>query len=154
MVGLGGLLADIKKPMSRRKFLKLELLVGTGVLAGVTPEIAKPAPKRALGAEMKAENNPEFDLLQKLRNPELAKSLKDLSGSGYKKIAFIYGMAHLQEVKKFLDNPEAMAEELSQNREVVKRNNPDPFPIYRLATGENQSEEFAASKDKTWERSR
>jgi len=152
VAGLNNLIDELRRPMSRRKFLKMGLVAGAAAIAGATPKIIETPPRTAIEKLSKIQSGSEQYLLMMLRDPKLADSLRKLSESGYKKIAFIYGANHLKRVEEYLNNPEKCAEELSAHQELIERNNPDAFRIYRLSPGENNSERFVASKEMIWKR--
>jgi hypothetical protein len=144
--------------ISRRNFIKSIGLAASGVALGghaIQDERRQPPPDYTSPPfNKKHEQNitAAQDKINSLRNPVIAASLRRLSRDGYKKIAFIYGVAHIPEVKKYLDEPEKCEEELSANRGLIDQYNPDRYKIFRLAPGENHSERFVASKDMVWKR--
>lgn len=152
IAGLSGLISELKKPMSRRKFLKLGLMAGAATITGVTPKTTETPPQTAVKKSMETQGKSDDEQLLMLRDPKLAETLQQLSKAGYKKIAFIYGTGHLKRVEEYLNTPEKAKRELVTGKEVIDRNNPDAFRIYRLSEGENSSEKFVASEKKTWKR--
>lgn len=152
--GLNSFLKELKNEttlMSRRKFLKLGIMAGAAAaLGGLAPKITEAPPQTALKKQMEKEEGSEDEQMEKLRDPKLADALRQLARSGYKKIAFIYGSGHLKRVEEYLDNPEKGKKELTANRELIERNNPDAFRVYRLSPGNNQSEKFVASEKQVW----
>jgi len=166
LAGLAGLLKDLKlkKPISRRTFLKMGLVGVAGLVVGVTPEITKTPPKKAEKiakeeAEKEAEKIKRGEITKRqlfdiLRNLSTADSLSKLPELGYKKITLIYGVNHLKEIKWALDNPEKRKEFLfsPEIQQLIKKHNPDYFKIFKLSPGKNHSEKFVASKDLVWKR--
>jgi len=150
--GLGGFISELKKPVSRRKFLKLGLMASAVAIAGVTPKIMETPPKTAVEKSMEIRGKSDDEQLEMLRDPKLADALQQLAKAGYKKIAFIYGAGHLERVEEYLNNPEKGAKELADGKEVIERNNPDAFRVYRISDGDNHSERFVASEKKVWKR--
>jgi len=165
-LGLGGLTSLLKelklnKPISRRTFLKMALIGGAGLIAGITPEITKTPPKKALETSLKETEKTlkkdkvsEETLFETLRDVQAAESLSKLSKLGYKKIALVYGIKHLTPTKDYLYDLETRKNILSnpKNQQLIKKYNPDSFKIFRLSPGKNHSEKFVASKDLVWKR--
>jgi hypothetical protein len=152
VAGLSSFIGELKKPMSGRKFLKLGLMAGAAAIAGVTPKITETPPQTAVKKSMETQGKSDDEQLVMLRDPKIAEALQQLSKSGYKKIAFIYGTGHLKRVEEYLSMPEKGASELAAGKEVIERNNPDAFRVYRFSEGDNPSEKFVASEKKVWKR--
>lgn len=152
IAGSSRFIGELQKPMSRRKFLKLGLMAGAAAIAGVTPKITETPPQTAVKKSMEMQGKSDDEQLVMLRDPKLAEALQQLSKAGYKKIAFIYGTGHLKRVEEYLNAPEKGARELATSKEVIERNNPDAFRVYRLSEGDNSSEKFVASEKKVWKR--
>ena len=124
-----------------------------GAILGITPKITETPPKKAEKKALEEQGYESEDkLMIRLRDPKLANSLRKLSELGYKKIAFVYGIGHLKHVKYYLNNPDSAEWELSTHKDVIERNNPDAFRIYRSSPGENNSEKFVASEKMVWKR--
>lgn len=152
VIGLGSFLAELKKPMSRRKFLKLGLVAGAAAVAGATPKITETPPRTAVSRGAKGEGVNDQRQMTKMCDLKLAESLKRLTGSGYQKIVFIYGTRHINGVGEYLGDQQKMTGDLALLGDSMERSNPDAFRLYRLSPGENNSERFAASKSAAWKR--
>ncbi len=140
------LVNDLKKPMSRRNFIRTGIMASISLaIAGVTPLVTK------LPDINETELN-KGNLRGMLRDPKIADSLRKLSNLGYKKIAFIYGAQHLEGVEKYLKNTDLCDEVLNANKNFIEGFNPDAFRVYRVSDGENKSEKFVASDKKVWKR--
>lgn len=55
-------------------------------------------------------------------------------------------------MEEYLSTPKKGASELATSQEVIERNNPDAFRVYRLSEGENSSDKFVVSEKKVWKR--
>ncbi len=152
LAGSSGFIGGSKNPISRRNFLKLGLVVGAAAIAGVTPKMTETPPQTAVKKSMDVQGKTDDEQLMLLRDPKLAEALQRLAKAGYKKIAFIYGTGHLKRVGEYVDDPQRVEKELAAGKEVIERNNPDAFRIYRQTDGDNTSEKFIASEKKVWKR--
>lgn len=151
ITSLGVFLDELRKPISRRKFLSLGLMAGAAALAGVTPKLTETPPRTENKPLTQKQVFDKFEL-QKLRDARLAEAIWRLTEAGYKNIAFIYGTMHLKRVEDYLNDPKKGAKELEAGKEVIQRNNPDSFRLYRISEGSNHSEKFVASEKKVWKR--
>ncbi len=138
--------------MSRRNFLKLGLMASASTaLASIGPKMISTPPQTTLKNEKEGIVQSGYDYeLAMLRDPILADSLQQLAKLDYKKIAFIYGTAHLKIVEEYLNNLEMASKQITANKDVIERNNSNVFRIYQLSPGNNTSEKFVASKEKVW----
>ncbi|MDP1883969.1 MAG: hypothetical protein Q8L10_01245 [Candidatus Moranbacteria bacterium] len=145
---------ELKQPvamMSRRKFIKNGLIVGASLaLAGLPSKIVKIPQKTSANKETEIDDKKKYTQLVLLRDPKLADSLIKLAEMGYKKVAFIYGVGHLDGVEKYINNPELASMELNDNEDIINRNNPNAFRIYKLSPGNNTSGRFVASEKMIW----
>lgn len=141
--------------MSRRNFLRLGLLAGAGLIFGVTPKLteAPRASDRKQDAPTTGEINDEMRW-NALRDAHIADALHRLSDAGYKKIALIYGTAHIKFIEKNLEHREKSIRVMEAGKPLVDRRNPDSFRVYGLADGNNDSEKFVADPHKVWRRKR
>jgi hypothetical protein len=152
-VGIKAFLSELKKqkPMSRRAFLKGGLAAGVAAGAAVAG-LNSDGPEQKAYRDGYEEDTQHDDQSNALRDPALAKALQQLSEQGYKKVAFIYGTLHLQEVEGYLNSPEMIDAAFEQNQEFLDKHHPDWFRIYRQVPGENDSEKFVADKNMVWDR--
>lgn len=138
--------------MTRRAFIKKMAVLGTaGAIAAATPGLTKVSltPKEKLHEEI---DDSKDALVQDLRNAYLAEALRRLTELGYGKVAFVYGVRHLESVKKYLDDPDSARKKLTENEGLVNSVNGDPFRVFELSPGENDSERFTASENLVWKR--
>ncbi|GIW65299.1 MAG: hypothetical protein KatS3mg093_278 [Candidatus Parcubacteria bacterium] len=150
--GLENFLKEFKKPISRRKFLKLGLIAGGATILGINnQEIIKKSSKTSNDNDVKNQLKEQL-MLENLRNIVIVDSLKKLSAIGYKNITIIYGSKHLNNIEYYLNKESEVDYILKVNKQLIEKYNPDYFKIYELKDGINDSIKFTASKNKVWER--
>jgi|GEM_PF-1145421 len=141
--------------MSRRNFLRLGLLAGAGLIFGVTPKLTEtPAPSEQKDDGPTPESVSEEMQWNALRDAHIADALHHLADAGYRKIALIYGTAHIKFIGKNLEQRDRSLLVMKAGKSLVERKNSDPFRIYGLADGNNGSEKFVADPHKIWRRKR
>jgi dTDP-glucose pyrophosphorylase len=147
--GLENFLKEFKKPISRRKFLKLGLIIGGTSILGINN---KEIFQNNQNENKVVEKINEELMLANLRDVIIADSLQKLSKMGYKNITIIYGSKHLDRIEYYLKNENVVQNIIELKKEFIKKYNPDYFKIYKLTEGENDSIKFTASKNKVWKR--
>jgi hypothetical protein len=147
-----------KTRLSRRKFLGAMATLAGVAVATAGPDFIKPneAPQKDTQSSSADDIGKKMNMC---RNPQLAKGLTDLANNGrYKKIAFIYGINHVDPVEKCILRPEETTRKFGSPEDQnsmfgkVSKLYPDSVKIFRLTPGQNNSDRFVASKDMAWER--
>ncbi|MFA7216508.1 MAG: hypothetical protein WC095_00785 [Candidatus Paceibacterota bacterium] len=160
--GVAKFIKDFKEPISRRSFLEGMFLSVTGLAVAVSADKLTESPPQTT-MEKVEEENVNFRkgmMTERARDLKLARSIQELSMGGHRKIAFIYGVNHLDYVKRYLDdiyNPYIDTEDNlyidpEEYNSIISEVNSDSFKIYELVEGENDSEMFKASDKMKWSR--
>lgn len=152
-VGMGGVGVAVSDPdkrlLSRRKLLGMAAAAAGMAAAGTLPSLIETPPSVAKQFQNELEYIPDG---VRMRDAKLAESLQKLAQAGYKNIAFIYGTEHLEGVEGYLADPVKLQRDLARFKGAMEQMNPDPFRVYRLAPGENNSEKPVAAPGKVWQR--
>lgn len=154
LYGLSKFIKDFKKPISRRSFLEGMFLSGTGLAVAASADKLVETPSQTTMEKVEKEdiNFNKMMMIERARNLKLARSIRELSLRGYNKIAFIYGVNHLDYVKKYLDDIDGLYIGHKEEDDLINETNKDSFKIYELVEGENDSEMFKASDKMKWNR--